>query len=97
MAMAAHSQLDAAVLKWFLQQRANGVNASGVEIMTTAVKLAQELGIVNFKGSDGWLWRFRNRHGLFDVNTHGESGSADSTTFRACFNKFLEEKVSIVL
>lgn len=95
MATAGHSQLDAAVLRWFIQQRATGVNVIGVEIMTAAVKLAQELGIVNFKGSDGWLWRFRSRHGLFYVNTHGESGSADSTgieAFRARFNKFLEEE-----
>ena len=67
----------------------------GVEIRTAAVKLAQDLGIVKFKGTDGWLWRFRNRHGLFNVYTHGKSGRADSTgieTFRACFNTCLEEE-----
>ena len=95
MSTASKSQLDAAVLKWFLQQRSEGVNIRGVEIIAAAVKLAAHLGIENFKGSDGWLWRFRNRHGLFNVMTRGESGSADSSgvePFRARLHKLINEE-----
>ncbi|KAK3866774.1 hypothetical protein Pcinc_027710 [Petrolisthes cinctipes] len=50
----------------------------GVEILTAASKLATHLGIANFKASDGWLWRFRNRHGLFKVR--GEAGDVDTSS-----------------
>ena len=55
--------LDAAVMKWYVQERSNGVNVRGTEILAAARKLAAHLDFSDFKGSEGWLWRFRNRHG----------------------------------
>ena len=52
--------LDAAVMKLYVQERSNGVNVRGTEILAAAGKLAAHLGIRDFKGSEGWLWRFRN-------------------------------------
>lgn len=36
------------------QERGTGVNDQGVEIMAAAVKLAKQLGITDFKGSEEW-------------------------------------------
>ena len=69
--------LDAAVMKWYIQERSSGVNVRGVEQLAAATKLASHLGYTSFKGSEGWLWRFRNRHGLFNKIQHGEAGDAD--------------------
>ena len=71
------SQLDEAVLKWFRQEKSAGMLVRGVEILSAAKTLASHLGKTDFKGSDGWLWRFRNRHGLGNTIAHGEAGSAD--------------------
>ena len=69
--------LDAAVMKWYVQERSSGVNVRGVKLLAAATKLAYHLGYTDFNGSEGWLWRFRNRHGLFNEIQHGEVGNAD--------------------
>ena len=53
------------------------MNICGVELLAAATKLASHLGYTDFKGSEGWLWRFRNWHGLFNEIQHGEVGDAD--------------------
>ena len=72
--------LDAAVMKWYVQKRSSGVNVRGVELLAAATKLATHLGYTEFTGSEGWLWRFRNRHGLFNEILHGEAGDADTAS-----------------
>lgn len=69
--------LDTAVYKWYIQQRSVAVCVRGVEIASSAAKLAAHMGITDFKASDGWLWRFRRRHGIHDVKEAGEAASAD--------------------
>ena len=68
---------NAAVMKWYVQERSSGVNVRGVELLAAATELASHLGYTNFKGSEGWLWRFRNRDRLFNEMEHGEAGDAD--------------------
>ncbi|KAG7155529.1 Tigger transposable element-derived protein 7-like 31, partial [Homarus americanus] len=69
MRVAKATNLEEAVTKWFVQQRSCGNVVRGVEIQAAAVKLASHMGIENFEASDGWLWRFRNRHGIFMEGT----------------------------
>ncbi|CAI9720180.1 transposable element-derived 7-like 10 [Octopus vulgaris] len=75
MRVAKDTNLEEAVTKWFIHQRSCGNNIRGVEIQSAAVKLARDMGIDNFVASDGWLWRFRNRHGMCNKITTGEAGS----------------------
>ena len=53
------------------------MNVRELEIADAANKLARHMGIEYFKASDGWLRRFRNRHGIGNKVECGESGSAD--------------------
>ena len=85
--------LDAAVMKWYVQERSNGVNVRGTEILAAARKLAAHLDFSDFKGSEGWLWRFRNRHGLFNKVLHGEAGDADESSV-APFREKLKKLIS---
>ncbi|KAG7175318.1 DExH-box ATP-dependent RNA helicase DExH1-like [Homarus americanus] len=64
MRVAKDTNLEESVTKWFVQQRSCGNVVRGVEIQAAAVKLASHMGIENFEASDGWLWRFRNHHGM---------------------------------
>lgn len=87
--------LDAAVMKWYVQQRSVGMNVRGIEILAAARKLAQKMEIENFRGSDGWLWRFRNRHGLFNATVRGEAGDADTASiepFRIKLDKLIQDE-----
>ena len=76
-----------------MQERSNGVNVRGTEILAAAGKLAAHLGFSDFKGSEGWLWRFRNRHGLFNKVLHGEAGDADESSV-APFREKIKNLVS---
>ncbi|KAG7166500.1 Tigger transposable element-derived protein 7-like 43 [Homarus americanus] len=54
---------------------------------------SQVMGMENFEASDGWLWRFRNRHGMCNKITHGEAGSApteDIEPFRERLNDLIK-------
>ncbi|KAG7155834.1 Tigger transposable element-derived protein 7-like 23 [Homarus americanus] len=93
MRVAKDTNLEEAVTKWFVQQRSCGNVVRGVEIQAAAVKLASHMGIENFEASDGWLWRFRNRHGMCNKITHGEAGSApteDIEPFRERLNDLIK-------
>ena len=48
--------LDAAVMKWYVQERSSGMNVRGVKLLAAATKLASHPGYTDFKGSEGWLW-----------------------------------------
>lgn len=56
--------LEEAVLKWYSQQRASGIEVSGVELQAAAENFANHLKLQNFACSSGWLWRFRQRHNI---------------------------------
>ena len=49
----------------------------GLEIADDTNKLASQMGIESSKASDGWLWRFRIRHGIGNKIERGDYGSAD--------------------
>ena len=49
------------------------------------------MGIESFKARDGWLWRFRNRHGIGNKVERGEFGSAVEH-FRLKFNRLMKKE-----
>ena len=70
-------ELEEAVYKWYVQQRSVSMNVRGLEIADAANKLARHMCIESFNASDGWLWRFSNRHGVGNKVGRGEFGGAD--------------------
>lgn len=66
--MGKHADLDAAVLDWFkLEVEASGNVVDGVALREKARKIAMDLGIDDFTASNGWVSRFKERHGLNSV------------------------------
>lgn len=68
---------------------------SNVYISSAAEKLARQLDIKNFKVSDGWLWRFRNHHGISNKKMSCEAGSTDTAVvdpFRLKVNKLIKDE-----
>ncbi|KAG7169737.1 Tigger transposable element-derived protein 7-like 16, partial [Homarus americanus] len=95
MRVAKDTNLEEAVTKWFVQQRSCGNFVRSVEIQAAAAKLASHMDIENFEASDGWLWRFRNRHGMCNKITHGEAGSTpteDIEPFRERLNDLIKSE-----
>lgn len=57
--------LDARLFKWYEEQQASGVCISDSILQSTSKKINGELGGPStFSASKGWIWRFKNRHGI---------------------------------
>ena len=63
---AAHEALDQALFKWFLNIRNQNVPLSDAIIQEKVSSYAKELNIENFKASDGWLRRWKERRNHFN-------------------------------
>ena len=72
---AAHETLDQAAFKWVLNIHCQNVPLTGAIIQEKASSYAKELNIENFKASDGWLRRWKERRNSFFKKISGESNS----------------------
>lgn len=75
-----YTHLDEAVFTWFKQTRAGGVNFDGTILREKALEIADKLGIDGFTASNGWIDRFKNRHGITYRTVNGEAASVDIAT-----------------
>ena len=63
--------LDQRVIKWFREESSQGVSITGPMIQARARAISGELhpesGPSSFQASNGWLQRFRERHGIRSI------------------------------
>ena len=69
---AKHENLETVLMQWFGQMRAKGALLSDKLVSTKALSLAEKLQLADFKASDGWLSKFKKRHGIKLQRPHGE-------------------------
>ncbi|XP_022913914.2 tigger transposable element-derived protein 7-like [Onthophagus taurus] len=81
MKLARETSLEEALFKWYVQQRSCGAAVRAVELKSAAIKLANLMNIISFKASEGWLWRFRKRHGI--INKRNYEGEDESDVLNA--------------
>ena len=87
--------LEDAVYTWFLQKRSSGQPLSGPILCEKALQLNMKLGgDQTFTASSGWLKNFKLRHGIRQIEIHGEKLSADApaaVSFSENLKKHLED------
>lgn len=94
--------LEKVVYDWLCQKRTIGEPVSGLilqekaRIFYSTLKLHEKISDQGheFKASDGWLSRFKDRYNLRTLQPKGEKASADtvaSENFVSEFNEFLEK------
>ena len=76
---ARNESLDDALFIWFSEKREHGVPISGPILQEKALSLNSKLanGDPNFTASQGWLERWKARHGIRQLSVSGESLSGD--------------------
>ncbi|XP_069354655.1 tigger transposable element-derived protein 4-like [Maniola hyperantus] len=79
--------LDQAMLTWFNNQRQNNEPISGPNIKAQAEKLAEQLGITDFKASEGWLGKFKHRHNISFSKINEEARDVDINVTKDWVNK----------
>ncbi|KAK8721831.1 hypothetical protein OTU49_012591, partial [Cherax quadricarinatus] len=72
------SEHDRVMLQWFRKRQSDGVELSGTLIMEQARLFHKELKLEHeCNYTDGWLQRFKNRHGISFSKVCGEKWCAD--------------------
>ena len=71
------ADIERALFRWFEQARAKGAPVNGPLLKEKAVSLAAALGVPDFEATNGWLYRWKERHNLSYKKLHGESADAD--------------------
>ena len=95
---ALYAMMDIATYAWFVDQRLQGTPISGPIICVKALKFYDLLypqlpvGKVPFKASEGWLCRFKDRHGIHCLKVQGEKLSADTSVI-SWYVKSLKGKI----
>lgn len=83
-------EIDSAVFNWFSSIRARNIPVSGLLIQEQARKVAESLGIAEFKASNGWLEKFQKRHNISFKMICGEKNSVDIQTVTEWKEKLIE-------
>ena len=91
---AKNALLEEALMQWYIQQRSCGIPVRALELKTAAIKLGKYMD-TNVKASDGWLWRFKKRHGISNKQIYGDAMSSaveEVEPFRQMFKDYMTAK-----
>lgn len=86
--------VEAVLIKWFKNVRSNSISVSGNILKEKALEIAKELNVENFNASNGWIERFKERHGLSFKKICGESAAVDESKINSWKNLILKEILS---
>ncbi|KAH7979250.1 hypothetical protein HPB49_008816 [Dermacentor silvarum] len=97
---AKYGNLDEALLTWFKQARAAGVNFDSSILREKAMKIADRLGIIDFVASNCWIDCFQKRHDIAYRAVSGEAVSVNLDTVDDCkatFSSIIEGEVETAM
>ncbi|XP_037528447.1 tigger transposable element-derived protein 6-like [Rhipicephalus sanguineus] len=81
-----YEDLDAALFRWFREVRAQSIPVSGPMLQQKAKSLGALLGHDDFNPLNGWIQRFKDRHGISCKVVCGESGDVDDESIEVWLN-----------
>ena len=70
-----NKDLDEAVFTWFKNVRSNNITVNGIIIKEKALSLAKSLELTDFRASDGWLDKSKQRHNVTFKAVSGEGNT----------------------
>ncbi|KAL4103218.1 hypothetical protein QTP88_010049 [Uroleucon formosanum] len=71
--------VERALKEWFVKVRNKDARVSGPLLRQKAEELAEKMGKVDFKATEGWFHRWKKRENICFQKMHGEQGDADFT------------------
>ncbi|KAF0729976.1 Uncharacterized protein FWK35_00029960, partial [Aphis craccivora] len=84
-----YEQTERDLYRWFINCRSKSLPISEPIIQTEATKLAEKLGISDFKASNGWLDRFKRRHNIICKQINEEANDVNQDTVENWKRKLL--------
>ena len=73
-------EVNTALYKWYTHACSKKIYPGGPELIEKAKQIAQRLGRSNFKGSNGWLGKWKARYNIKRFSICGESGDVQGST-----------------
>ena len=70
-----NKELDEAVFNWFKNARSNNIPVNGIIIKEKALSLAKSLELTDFRASDEWLDKLKQRHNVTFKAVSGEENA----------------------
>lgn len=67
-----NEEINRLVYEFFSNCSGRHINITGPMIQEKALQIAQELGVENFKASNGWLESFKKRHNIHATKMSGK-------------------------
>ncbi|KAH8009787.1 hypothetical protein HPB51_019346 [Rhipicephalus microplus] len=92
-----YEDVDAALFRLFREVRAQSIPVSGPMLQQKAKCLGALLGHDDFNPLNGWIQRFKDRHGISCKVVCGESGAVDDESIEVWLRLNLEKKRRVVL
>ena len=78
-----YDDVDSTLYDWYCLARQRLVPVTGPMLQEEALIIARSLGINDFKASNGWLQRFKDRNNIKQLVVSGESGDVNQETVTA--------------
>ncbi|KAH8033143.1 hypothetical protein HPB51_007873 [Rhipicephalus microplus] len=86
-----YEYMDAALFRWFREVRPQSIPVSGPMLQQKAKCLGALLGHDDFNPLNGWIQRFKDRHGISFKVVCGESGTVDDESIEVWLQLNLEK------
>ncbi|XP_041477908.1 uncharacterized protein LOC121425884 [Lytechinus variegatus] len=90
-----NEEINHKVYEWFEGAIDRMIPVNGPMLQQKAVEIARELGIAEFKGSNGWLESFRRRHSISFGKAKGLEGDSPASALMIPKKSSLLEKGSL--
>ncbi len=75
--------VNEALYKWYMAACSKNIYLAGPQLIEKAKHIADVLGKPEFKGSNGWLTKWKNRYNIKKVRICGESGDVRGETVQS--------------
>ncbi len=75
--------INEALYKWYMAACSKNIYPAGPQLIEKAKQIADVLGKPEFKGSNGWLTKWKNRYNIKKVRICGESGDVRGETVQS--------------
>ncbi|GAB6028381.1 hypothetical protein CHUAL_002548 [Chamberlinius hualienensis] len=82
-----YEMINSALLEWYNSQRSQNISLNGPTLQDKAKYFAEQLKITNFKASNGWLEKWKSRHGISFRPVSSEEAAVDLTTVSNWFQE----------
>lgn len=90
-----YEDLEDLLITWFKEKRSEGYVVTGITLKRQALRFANEIGLLSFKSSNGWLQKFKNRWGVRALAVTGELldsvEDSEVLSFLSNFTAYIEE------